>query len=146
MVPVVKWFENKKAFGFIEYKENGDVFVHASTKTHDESELLNSEDGVEFYLIKCNDGYKVEYVKIKKNGRIEYLDVKTNNKLKKILNKEKIELAAAIVTVFGFVFNFSNDKEPQTENNMNIDCQNCVVEIIEKDDNEIKITINERES
>lgn len=146
MVPLVKWFEDEKGFGFIEYKENGDVFVHVSTKTQDKSVSSNSEDGVEFYLIKCNDGYKVEYVKIKKNGKIKYLDGKTNNKLKKILNKENIELAAAIVTVFGFVFNFSNDKESQTENNINIDCQNCIVEIIEKDDNEIKITINERES
>lgn len=146
MVPVIKWFKNEKGFGFIEEQENGDVFVYVSTKTQDASESSNSVDGVEFYLIKCNDRYKAEYVKIKKNGKIKYLDVKTNKKLKKILNKEKIELAAAIVTVFGFVFNFLDDKESQTENNINIDCQNCIVEIIEKEDNEIKITMNESES
>ena len=31
MVGRVKWFNNKKGFGFIEYKENLDIFVHYSS-------------------------------------------------------------------------------------------------------------------
>ena len=31
MVGRVKWFNNEKGYGFIEYKENEDVFIHYST-------------------------------------------------------------------------------------------------------------------
>lgn len=44
MVGRVKWFNNKKGFGFIEYKENLDIFVHYSsidTKLYQKVRWLN---------------------------------------------------------------------------------------------------------
>ena len=31
MTGIVKWFNDEKGFGFIEYRENEDIFVHYST-------------------------------------------------------------------------------------------------------------------
>lgn len=45
----VKWFDDEKGFGFIEYKSNGNVFVHYSSK--------HTKEIIEFELVKTNKGY-----------------------------------------------------------------------------------------
>lgn len=135
MIAKVKWFNNEKGYGFIEYKDNEDVFVHYSSIVQEGFKTLNTGDVVEFFLIKTNEGYKAKYV-----------NIKTSNKFKKIITKENIEIVAAIVTIAGFVLNFASENNQNIENNINIDCQNCKIEIIEQNDNEIKITTNKEES
>lgn len=135
MVAKVKWFNNEKGYGFIEYKDNEDVFVHYSSIVQEGFKTLNAGDVVEFYLIKINEGYKAKYV-----------DIKISDKSNKIITKENIEIVAAIVTIAGFVLNFVSENNQNIENNINIDCQNCKIEIIEQNDNEIKITTNKEES
>ena len=59
----VKWFNNTKGYGFIEYKENEDVFVHYSAIRSDGYKTLNERDLVEFELISTDKGLQAKSVK-----------------------------------------------------------------------------------
>lgn len=62
---VVKWFNDDKGFGFIEYKPNEDIFVHYSSiidKENEHKSLILGEY-VEFELVKTKNGYKAKNVK-----------------------------------------------------------------------------------
>ena len=48
---MVKWFNNEKGFGYIEYKDNGNMVVHYSTK---------QEEYIELELVKTESGYKMK--------------------------------------------------------------------------------------
>ena len=52
----VKWFNNEKGYGFIEYKENIDIFVHYSSILKEGYKTLNEGDIVEFKLIETPKG------------------------------------------------------------------------------------------
>ena len=54
----VKWFDNRKGYGFIATEEEGDVFVHHSaiTKEGDEFATLHENDKVEFEITKGDKG------------------------------------------------------------------------------------------
>lgn len=45
---VVKWFNEKKGYGFIENEEGGDVFVHYSAILSSGFKTLNEGDHVSF--------------------------------------------------------------------------------------------------
>ncbi|MEW6670745.1 MAG: cold shock domain-containing protein [Thermodesulfobacteriota bacterium] len=45
---VVKWFSNKKGFGFIEREEGGDIFVHHSAINMNGFRTLAEGDRVSF--------------------------------------------------------------------------------------------------
>lgn len=45
---VVKWFSNKKGFGFIEQEEGGDIFVHYSAISMPGYKTLTEGDRVSF--------------------------------------------------------------------------------------------------
>lgn len=63
---IVKWFNNEKGFGFIEYKENNDVFVHYSAINMNGYKSLKEGDLVEFELVetaKGLQGVKVQLIK-----------------------------------------------------------------------------------
>ena len=58
MTGTVKWFNNKKGFGFIEKEEGGDVFAHFSEIKSDGFKTLNENDKVEFELKEDERGEK----------------------------------------------------------------------------------------
>ena len=66
MVGRVKWFNNEKGYGFIEYKENEDVCVHYSAIEIDGYKTLSDAQLVEFKLVETSKGYQVLNVKLVK--------------------------------------------------------------------------------
>ena len=56
MTGFVKWFNNEKGFGFIEYKPNEDVFVHYSAIKMESYKTLNEGDYVNFQLVETGKG------------------------------------------------------------------------------------------
>ena len=63
----VKWFNNEKGYGFIEYKENEDIFVHYSAILRDGFKTLNQGDNVYFDLIETEKGYQARNVELLNN-------------------------------------------------------------------------------
>ena len=58
----IKWFNNEKGYGFIEYTENEDIFVHYSAIVKDGYKTLNQGDYVEFNLIETTKGLQAQHV------------------------------------------------------------------------------------
>jgi CspA family cold shock protein len=58
----VKWFSQRKNYGFIEVEGEDDVFVHASALVEG-TEMLNEGDQVEFEIVEGKKGRKAENVK-----------------------------------------------------------------------------------
>ncbi len=52
----VKWFNNEKGYGFIDYITGEDIFVHYSAIKHDGYKTLSEGQRVEFDLIETPKG------------------------------------------------------------------------------------------
>lgn len=52
----VKWFNEKKGYGFIEREDGGDVFVHFSAISGDGFKTLAEGDAVEFEVTQGEKG------------------------------------------------------------------------------------------
>jgi len=52
----VKWFNNRKGYGFITPENGQDVFVHFSAISGDGFKALNEGDGVEFEITQGPKG------------------------------------------------------------------------------------------
>ncbi len=52
----VKWFNNEKGYGFIEYNDLEDIFVHYSAIKKDGYKTLKEGDIVSFKLIETGKG------------------------------------------------------------------------------------------
>ena len=61
----VKWFNDAKGFGFIEFKDNQDIFVHYSSICDEGHKSLVKDEIVEFEIVKTEKGYKAKNVKSK---------------------------------------------------------------------------------
>jgi len=59
----VKWFDNEKGFGFIEYTELEDIFVHYSAIDKDGFKTLKEGSVVEFDLVETGKGLQAVNVK-----------------------------------------------------------------------------------
>lgn len=62
-VGTVKWFDNKKGYGFISRESGGDVFVHYSAIVGDGFRSLKEGDRVEFVIKQDNKGQAAAEVK-----------------------------------------------------------------------------------
>jgi CspA family cold shock protein len=58
----VKWFNEKKGFGFIQQQGGPDVFVHFSAITGDGFKTLAEGQTVEFEIIQDEKGAKAQNV------------------------------------------------------------------------------------
>jgi CspA family cold shock protein len=63
----VKWFDEKKGFGFISSSEGPDIFVHYTNISGDGFKTLAEGDAVEFDIVPGEKGPKAENV-IRKNA------------------------------------------------------------------------------
>jgi len=59
----VKWFDNKKGFGFIAQETGQDVFVHHSSILGSGYKTLNEGEEVLFDIVSSDRGLKAENVK-----------------------------------------------------------------------------------
>ncbi|HUB66791.1 MAG TPA: cold-shock protein [Candidatus Methylacidiphilales bacterium] len=60
---IIKWFDNKKGFGFIAQDEGGqDVFVHFSAISGEGFKTLDEGDRVEFEVNQSDKGLKASNV------------------------------------------------------------------------------------
>ena len=58
----VKWFNNERGFGFLEYNDAEDIFVHYSVIKKDGYRSLNEGDIVSFRLIETSKGLQAKDV------------------------------------------------------------------------------------
>ena len=70
MVGRVKWFNNEKGYGFIDFKENEDIFVHYSAIQLDGYKTLAENQLVEFRLIETSKGFQATNVKLLKEAKL----------------------------------------------------------------------------
>ena len=66
MIGRVKWFNNEKGYGFIDFRENEDIFVHYSAIELDGYKTLSENQLVEFKLIETSKGYQAFNVQLVK--------------------------------------------------------------------------------
>jgi len=52
----VKWFNNDKGYGFIQYENLEDIFVHYSAIVKEGYKTLKEGDQVDFHLIETTKG------------------------------------------------------------------------------------------
>ena len=62
MVGKVKWFNNEKGYGFIEYTADEDIFVHYSAIELDGFKTLSEGRMVRYELIKTDKGLQAKKV------------------------------------------------------------------------------------
>jgi len=64
---IVKWFNNEKGYGFIEFTDKEDIFVHYSAINQNGYKSLTEGDCVEFTLLETSKGYQALNVSVVKN-------------------------------------------------------------------------------
>ena len=58
----VKWFNNEKGYGFIEYREDEDIFVHYSSILSEGYKTLVEGQYVEFEMVRTDKGLQAKNV------------------------------------------------------------------------------------
>ncbi|GEK91584.1 cold-shock protein [Alkalibacterium kapii] len=63
-IGTVKWFNNQKGYGFIEYNEEDDVFVHFTGLNMEGYKALNEGQTVEFDIVEGSRGPQATNVSV----------------------------------------------------------------------------------
>ncbi len=66
----VKWFNNEKGYGFIEYTTGDDIFVHYSAIKQDGYKTLSEGQLVNFELVETPKGLQAANVMLVSDARI----------------------------------------------------------------------------
>lgn len=66
----VKWFNNEKGYGFIDYSSNEDIFVHYSAIKQDGYKSLSEGQVVEFDLVETPKGLQAVNVIVSTNNKV----------------------------------------------------------------------------
>ena len=61
---IVKWFDNKKGYGFIKREEGDDVFVHYSAISGEGFKTLNQDENVSFDVVDGPKGLQASNVMV----------------------------------------------------------------------------------
>lgn len=69
---MVKWFNNEKGFGFLNYTETEDIFVHYSAILGEGYKTLEPNDEVEFDLIKTDKGLQAKNIELIHSKTLEH--------------------------------------------------------------------------
>ena len=59
---IVKWFDVKKGFGFIQQEDGSEVFVHYSNISGSGFKVLEDGESVEFEVVEGNKGLQAQNV------------------------------------------------------------------------------------
>ena len=62
MIGKVKWFNNEKGFGFIEYNDKEHIFVHYSSIRTEGYKTLVEGQKIQFDLVKTDKGLQAKNV------------------------------------------------------------------------------------
>ena len=62
MVGKVKWFNNEKGYGFIEYSDIEDIFIHYSAIEMEGYKTLKEGSLVKYELLRTNKGLQAKKV------------------------------------------------------------------------------------
>ena len=68
---IVKWFDNKKGYGFISYDDTEEIFVHFTAIEEEGFKTLEENQVVEFEIIEGNRGTQAANVK---KGNVQTTD------------------------------------------------------------------------
>ena len=60
---IVKWFDNRKGYGFIVYNEEDEIFVHFTAIEGDGFKSLDENQSVEFEIMEGNRVLQAAHVK-----------------------------------------------------------------------------------
>ena len=60
---IVKWFDNRKGYGFIVYNEEDEIFVHFTAIEGDGFKSLDENQSVEFEIMEGNRWLQAAHVK-----------------------------------------------------------------------------------
>ena len=66
MQGIVKWFNDAKGFGFIEYEKDKDIFVHYSSIISKGYKTLKEGDIVNYEIVETDKGLQAKNVSIVK--------------------------------------------------------------------------------
>lgn len=66
----VKWFNNDKGYGFINYEDSKDIFVHYSSIILKGYKSLKENDVVNFELVETDKGLQAKNVTLVKENEI----------------------------------------------------------------------------
>ena len=68
---IVKWFDNKKGYGFISYDDTEEIFVHFTAIEEEGFKTLEENQVVEFEIIEGYRGTQAAHVK---KGNVQTTD------------------------------------------------------------------------